>query len=470
MKIVSFLILTLVIFSGCSTKSIQIKETKVIEFAREEVKEIEFLPEDTFLYSKALSNKFFSSSFQKNMDERFNRLYFKPWEMTKIENKKSELLWPFYSYSKGKMYGENYLPLSQEWFEKQKDKANFDKLNSVKKRAITIVNSNLRNFPTNKPLFRDRNRAGEGFPFDYAQTSAIKANSPIFISHYSKDRAWAYVKSSFAFGWIDVRDIAFVDNSFIKKFQNNNYVVAIKEKFPVYNSVDNFKFFAKVGTIFPIIKELRGGYLVAIANKNLNGKALLTKTKVSKSFVAKKPIDFNEVNTALLAKEFLNEPYSWGGLLGNRDCSATTKDFFAPFGIWLPRNSSAQAKTSVGEYVSLKGLSPQKKEEQILKKAIPFLTIIYLKGHIMLYVGEHEGRVAVLHNAWGVKTIENGKEGRLLIGKTAITTLEPGKGIKGVDEKRTLLTKIRGMRILANEDDLKLFYTLAEQNKKSSTF
>ncbi len=487
-EIVSFLILTLVMFSGCSTKTtqIEIQENKIVttkkvipeEFFKDlepqkvlEFKdEIDFLPNDTFLYSKSLSNKFFSASFQKEMDEKFNKAYFRPWEIKKMTDSKKELLWAYYSYSKAKVYGENYLPLKKEWFEAQKENSNFDKLNSMGIKAITIINSSLRNFPTNKPIFKNKEQAGEGFPFDYAQNSSIQVNSPIFISHYSKDKAWAYVQSSFALGWIDVRDIAIVDENFIQKFKNNSYVVAIKERFPVYDTIENFKFFAKVGTIFPILNELKNEYLVGIPLKDLNGNAVFTQTKVSKELVAKKPINFNNINTALIAKELLNEPYSWGGLLDNRDCSSTTKDFFAPFGIWLPRNSKAQANAQIGEYVSLKNLAPQQKEKEIIKKAIPFLTIIYLKGHIMLYVGEHKGRAAVLHNAWGISTIRDGKEGRLLTGKTAITTLEPGKGIKGVNAKKTLLNRVEGMRILANEDDVKLFYTLVEQNKNNSTF
>ena len=48
----------------------------------------------------------------------------------------------------------------------------------------------------------DPSLAGEGFPFDYMQNSIIAANKPIFISHYSKDREWAYIFSSFTSGWI----------------------------------------------------------------------------------------------------------------------------------------------------------------------------------------------------------------------------------------------------------------------------
>ena len=39
-------------------------------------------------------------------------------------------------------------------------------------------------------MFYDPTQLGEGFPFDYNQNSAIKINTPIMVSHLSKDRAW----------------------------------------------------------------------------------------------------------------------------------------------------------------------------------------------------------------------------------------------------------------------------------------
>ena len=57
----------------------------------------------------------------------------------------------------------------------------------------------------------------------------------------------------------------------------------------------------------------------------------------------------------------------------------------------------------------------------------------------MLYIGSHKGQPVVLHNAWGLKTLENGKESRHIIGKTVITTLEPGKELENLHPDNGLL-------------------------------
>ena len=84
--------------------------------------------------------------------------------------------------------------------------------------------------------------------------------------------------------------------------------------------------------------------------------------------------------------------------------------------------------------------SVNKKINIILEKGIPFRTLLYLKGHIMIYIGEYQGKPLIFHNTWGIKTVDFfGNYGRNIIGKTVITTLEVGKEIDNFDEKLSLI-------------------------------
>ena len=151
---------------------------------------------------------------------------------------------------------------------------------------------------------------------------------------------------------------------------------------------------------------------------------------------------------ARMANELINEPYGWGGLYGNRDCSAMIRDLFAPFGIWLPRHSEDQVKEA-GYYIDLKGLTPKQKEKIIIEKGIPYLTILWRKGHVMLYIGAQNGQALIFHNIWGIKTKDlRGREGRKIIGQAVITTLRPGSELRNFDAAGDLLANIAGMSIL----------------------
>jgi hypothetical protein len=107
----------------------------------------------------------------------------------------------------------------------------------------------------------------------------------------------------------------------------------------------------------------------------------------------------------------------------------------------------------VGSYVNLQGLDPEQKEKIILEKGVPYLSLLWRKGHVMLYIGEHNGRALIFHNIWGIKTKDlTGKEGRKIIGQAVITTLRPGDELRCIDpEGGTLLKAITVMNILVPE-------------------
>jgi hypothetical protein len=127
-----------------------------------------------------------------------------------------------------------------------------------------------------------------------------------------------------------------------------------------------------------------------------------------------------------------------------------TRDFFAPFGVWLPRHSEDQVK-KVGTYVDLQKLAPEQKEKIILEQGIPYLSLLWRKGHVMIYIGEENGRVLIFHNVWGLKTVDfKGREGRKIIGKAVITTLCPGAELYClVPQESLLINTISAMTILA---------------------
>ncbi|MCT7908813.1 SH3 domain-containing protein [Arcobacter lacus] len=414
-------IFSTILFTACTTKEvaiIEVKENDLTEFSKK--------ANDNFINQEQATKDYFTK-------------YFKPWDLTKVSYPKIEAMWG-QSYRFKKVYLENHQLATKEWFDKQIQNSNFDEYNVVPKKAITLKNTNVRVLPTNSPMFYNPLLPGEGFPFDYNQNSLIKINTPIIISHLSKDKAWAYIESSSVGGWVEIDNIAFVDENFIKQFKNSNYFVSVKEKFPMYDSI--FREYIKVGTIFP--KE-KNNYL--IAKKDDNANAIISHIQLNSNEIEAMPITYNTENRVKILNELLNEPYGWGGLLNNRDCSSFTQDFFTPFGSYLQRNSKAQ--TANGKYIDISKLTLDEKKEFIKKEAVPFSTLVYLKGHIMLYVGIKNDEPMVAHNVWSVRLKDkDNKEFRHIIGKATITTLEPGKELEGFDETSNILNKVLGIVIL----------------------
>jgi len=277
----------------------------------------------------------------------------------------------------------------------------------------------------------------------------VPANTPIFVCHVSADKSWALVETSFTFGWIPADDFARVDTGFIKTWETGRYAVIIRDQTSILDDGGSFILQSSLGHIFPLISERAGSLEVLTAVADRNNNAVIKHGYVSPELSAVKPLPFSSANTIRIANELIGEPYGWGGLYGNRDCSAMTRDFFSPFGIWLPRHSEDQVK-EVGRYVSLQGLDPEQKEKIIIEKGVPYLSLLWRKGHVMLYIGQHEGRALIFHNLWGIKTKDvTGKEGRKIIGQAVITTLRPGAELSCVDpEGGSLLKAITAMNIL----------------------
>jgi hypothetical protein len=127
------------------------------------------------------------------------------------------------------------------------------------------------------------------------------------------------------------------------------------------------------------------------------------------------------------------------------------RDLFTPFGIWLGRNSSEQGQKG-GAFYDLRDKTVAEKEQEILAKGIPFVTLIWLKGHIGLYLGVAPGSTEplLLHNIWGIRTADNEeKAGREIIGRLVITSLRPGEERPDV-RKDDFYSRVQGLAILTS--------------------
>ena len=313
--------------------------------------------------------------------------------------------------------------------------AQMEKLGSVGARAISVRHTNLRAFPTDTPAYRDPWKNTEGFPFDYLQHSELHPNVPLYLSHYSRDGKWAYVQAAHAGGWVHTRDIARVNDRFIKAFKTGRYYITIRDDLWLMNGKKRVSL-VKLSTIFPMDRS--GRWLLA-ASRGPKGVALLQRFKPpSRNYVTLKPLPFTPRNVARIAKEFYGEPYGWGGKMMTRDCSATTRDFFAVFGIFLKRNSAKQAKA--GRSTWIKGLPKAKKKATILRKALPFRSMLYVPGHITLYLGQYRGEPVVMHTYWGIRLKDWSK---YPLCRTIITTTEPGKELRNIREKSKLINTLQ---------------------------
>ena len=98
-------------------------------------------------------------------------------------------------------------------------------------------------------------------------------------------------------------------------------------------------------------------------------------------------------------------------------------------------------------FFNLAGLSNYTKEQLLKDKAIPYFTLIHLPGHIVLYLGEKNGKIYILQDMWGLRTYRLFEsEGRAVVGGTVITPINFGAGYLNVVNNE--LTNALGFTVL----------------------
>lgn len=454
---VLFLALALAV-SACAPASRPAPPRPVATPLPDEARDLTGLPQDLLPYldPRTLDAPIIPQATQAQAHERFRQQHFSPWGRTAASYSRQEALWGLAHLKRNKHYGENLRLLGPKFRADMEWLAQAETYPNAALPAIATANTALRVVPTSRPGFLKPTDPGEGYPFDYWQNSGVWAGTPMLVTQVSRDGAWALVETRFAGGWVRMGDIALVDQAFMDRWASLPLLAVTTERTPIAGLPEGegdtvgmaasepgtFLFHGRIGTVLPLSGEDEGGYTALAPVRGADGRALIASVRLGRDQAAPMPLAPTPRNFALLVGQMLGQPYGWGGYLDNRDCSALMLDIYAPFGIFLPRNSRQQSRA--GDQLPLAGLAPEEKERTLLDKGVPLMTLIHKPGHIMLYIGRgtgpNVGRAMMLHAIWGLKTLdEEGRAGRFVVGRTAITTLEPGAEIPAVARAGTLL-------------------------------
>jgi hypothetical protein len=248
---------------------------------------------------------------------------------------------------------------------------------------------------------------------------------------------------------VPLKELAVVSPEFMNRWAQGPHAAVVRDKTPIYDQDRGFLFRASVGSMFPKTAAGEGTVEILVPVRSGQGGAEMRKVTLLQETAVTRPVALTPCRLAALANEMTREPYGWGGSGNNRDCSSMIRDLLAPFGIWLPRHSADQASEG-GLYVDLANLYVAEKKKLIIARGVPYLTLLWLKGHIMLYIGSRNGEPLVFHNFWSVRTMsERRRQGRKIVGHAAITTLYPGREFNGLRPPEGVYPRhLRGMTII----------------------
>jgi len=412
-----------------------------------EVEDLRVLPQDlnAYLRSDTADRPLMPREQVSIRMEGFLQSWQAPWNMPKPGYKRHDIEEIFRRFEKSPGFGRGNARNSPGWAAGLLAAADLRSYPNAMRKAVTVNNTSLRGMPTAEARFSDPSLPGEGYPFDYLQHTALPPATPVLITQASRDGSWLLAESALTFGWLPATDVAFVDEAVIREFSSGRLAAVVKEKTPL----SGIGVAADVGAVFPLAGQPdASGVPVLAPVRGPSGAAELRRVRLPAGTAVAMPMVMTPRNVAAVGNQLMGQTYGWGGLGGKRDCSALTHDLYVPFGLYLPRNSASQA--AYGGSITVGDMPNDQKEAAILEQGVPFSTLVWMQGHILVYVGRYKDRPVVFHNVWGLRTFgENGRDGRLVLGRAVATTLRAGEEVPAVGPSHILLNRVKAMSILA---------------------
>lgn len=307
-------------------------------------------------------------------------------------------------------WGENFRTHSARWKQELWNNADtrISDIYQPSGRGIVIRETLVRALPTQDPAYDDPRLAGQGYPFDNLQISSIRPGTPVYVLTASRDKTWRYVLSPTVTGWVHSEDVARVDQAFVSRWMSlaEKQLGAIIKNPVTVQENGLFYFTARPGTLLPFRNLQAGFFQVAAPAAGRDGRAEIRWIKLSTDEFAAMPWKMTPANVAILMKSMSGRPYGWGNYNFYNDCSAEIRSLLMPFGLFLPRNSAAQIQAAT-RVVDLSKENVSARISYLKEHGKPFTTLVYIQGHIMLYIGNAEiyGQQVPMtyQNIWGLR-------------------------------------------------------------------
>ena len=284
--------------------------------------------------------------------------------------------------------------------------------NSVKF-AVAVKRTVLRTFPTTDRVLN----SGMDKDLDRFQESGLFPGDTLAVLHQSTDKNWLLVRAYNYLAWVPEEDVAYSDKATLKTFkEDNNFLLITGAKVhtayvPDDQTVSQVQL--DMGVRLPLMPEdkvpnlLNGqntyaNYVVQLPTRDAQGQLEIKPALISRSSdVNKGYLPYTQENLVKQGFKFLGERYGWGHDYNGRDCTGFVGEVYKSFGLLMPRNSGQQGSGEYGiNHRFDKQTTAQQKHKVVNNMQVGDL--IYIPGHVMMYLGEQDGEPYVIHDVKGL--------------------------------------------------------------------
>ena len=298
----------------------------------------------------------------------------------------------------------NGKPTTVSYWNKLKAKTNHENIpDTVEvKYGFSTKRSSLRAFPSYDFIGEDKD---DRF-FDVMVYSEFMPFCPLLVLHESSDGNWLYVMFEGFSGWVHKSYVAVCDSKedWLERANPDEFLVVTGRELRLQDDVRSPSLSGSLlpmGTKLPLVdpddapdfindRETKGCYIVKLPVRNSDGSIADKYSLISvKEDVNVGYLDYTYNNVVRQAMKLYGDRYGWAGLNHSNDCSGITGEIFRCFGIKLPRTSGTIASFNGRKTFDVSEYSVKRKTNLLEK--VPAGSILFFRGHIMIFLGVYEG-------------------------------------------------------------------------------
>lgn len=348
------------------------------------------------------------------------------------------------SLKKRVFYGADDKEVPSSWvagFEREVD-AVPDKVNVLF--GFIVRTTDLRLLPAAAPLYNELGDTN----FDEIQNSTLVAGTPVAVLAHSRDRKWLFVHDAISSGWVATDTVARAAyDVFVRRVKNERTVIVTSARADIFldKEMTEYETSVRMGTNFVFKAVEPSCWEVELPAMQEDGTVKFVSGFIPKKDGASHPLPFTPRVIYEQAFKLLDAPYGWGDMNEGQDCSRFLQMIFAAVGVKLPRNSAEQAKVGLLLPGFKEELPVEGKMSLLQNKGLGAVTVLALKGHIMLYLGSYNDKPYAIHSVWAYREpMPDGTQRPRYIGKVAVSSLELGAG----SFKGSLRERLTGARVI----------------------
>ena len=302
--------------------------------------------------------------------------------------------------------------------------------------GVVVERASMRSYPTDTRVVKHP----QDYDLDRFQETGVFPGQRLAILHESTDGEWWFALNYHYAAWLPKRAVAVGERREIDQWYKSSprLTVTGSQVRTNYNPVDRrtSEVVLDMGVSLPLMSAADVGhnvngqnpqasYIVALPVRNAEGELEFEPTLIGRGQdVTPGMLEYRPSLVLQQAFKFLGERYGWGHDYNGRDCTGFVGEVYKSFGILMPRNSGQQGKS---DFAPTKRFAPE--DHAARAEALSALQVgdlIYIPGHVMMYIGEVDGEPYVIHDVTGLSYYQSDESlYRGTLSGVSITPLSP---------------------------------------------